>query len=565
LGEASVVEEISHYLDDQDEEIQTGALVGLICFGGINGIILAGQRLIEYVNSTDPEKRAFAAYAIGEVGIQSFYHPLLTLLNDDNNEVIKEALKAAGKIRHPRLYRYMLDAVASPQTFESAVHALIKTGDEALDTVETEFNNPTYNPTYIRRLAFICGKVAGEKSTRVLKGKLYFNNTEIRDQVLHSLMLCNYIASAPEKGKVLITIRKELTDAGWFLNCMEAFSHPESVLEKTYYPMLINALRIELHHLKKRLLLLLSFIYEPGDILQAYEVLATRRKEKTANAFEILDVLVSKDLSSVILPLLEDDPLSQQVRLLNARFPQHKYSISAYFQLLISERETPALNVWTRAMALYALRHFDHAPWMADIETASIHPEKLIAETARWVLEAGPYTNGLPSHTGLDAQYPIKKNTTAMNTHLMPIEKVMALKTTELFRETPEDILVEVAYILKDVTYQAGEVIFKKNDMGTCMFVIYTGSVKVHDGEVILAQLKTRDFFGELSLLDTEPRSATVTAMEDSMLLRIDQNAFYEIMADRTEVTREIMKILCKRLRLQNSEVARLNERLQNV
>jgi CRP-like cAMP-binding protein len=79
------------------------------------------------------------------------------------------------------------------------------------------------------------------------------------------------------------------------------------------------------------------------------------------------------------------------------------------------------------------------------------------------------------------------------------------------------------------------------------MFVIYSGSVKVHDGDLTFAMLKSRDFFGELSLLDTEPRSASVTALENSLLLRIDQQAFYEIMSDRSEVIREIMKILCRR------------------
>jgi CRP-like cAMP-binding protein len=95
------------------------------------------------------------------------------------------------------------------------------------------------------------------------------------------------------------------------------------------------------------------------------------------------------------------------------------------------------------------------------------------------------------------------------------------------------------------------------------MFIIYSGSVKVHDGDLTFAILKSRDFFGELSLLDTEPRSASVTALEDSLLLRIDQQAFYEIMSDRSEVIREIMKILCRRLRKQNQEVAKLNELLE--
>jgi CRP-like cAMP-binding protein len=149
-----------------------------------------------------------------------------------------------------------------------------------------------------------------------------------------------------------------------------------------------------------------------------------------------------------------------------------------------------------------------------------------------------------------------------MSTKLLTIEKVMALKTTGLFRETAEDLLVDIAFILKEVPFKKDDIIVEKSEVGTCMFIIYSGSVKVHDADLTLATLKSRDFFGELSLLDTEPRSASVTALEDSLLLRIDQHAFYEIMADRMEVIREIMKILCSRLRHQNQEVARLSEQL---
>ena len=138
----------------------------------------------------------------------------------------------------------------------------------------------------------------------------------------------------------------------------------------------------------------------------------------------------------------------------------------------------------------------------------------------------------------------------------------MALKTTEIFRETAEDLLVDIAHILKEISYLKNQVIVEKDQVGTCMFIIYSGSVRIHDGDLTLARLKSPDFFGELSLLDAEPRSASVTALEDSLLLRIDQQAFYEIMADRSEVIREIMKILCRRLRKQNQEVSKLNEML---
>ncbi|QHT69752.1 cyclic nucleotide-binding domain-containing protein [Rhodocytophaga rosea] len=571
LGEETVVEEISPYLDSKEKLIQTGALVGLICFGGISGVILAGQHLNEYVFSEDPEKRAFAAGVIGEVGIQHFYHPLLKLMEDEDVVVRKAALKAAGKIKHPRLYGSMLRAVSSPQVFEVAMNALISTGEEVTGLFETEFNKPDYNPVWLRRLIYVCGKVGGNKSIALLKDKLYFKNIEVRNQILHSLTLCRYQPSPSEKDKVLTSIQAELTDAGWFLNCIEVITLSATPAELPHYSLLISALHIELLHLKKRLVLLLSYIYNSNDVLQVWESMHLSNKEKKANAFEVLDVLIAKDLSSIILPLLEDFPISQQVKIFNTRFPQKRLSLHVYLQKLISRQEVPVVNIWTQAISLYVVRQLSIHEMSNEAILAVSHPNKLVAETALWVLKdfyPDTYTNYLSSLAFEDIhllqETTHEKNKQVMNSQLLDIEKVMALKTTTIFRETSEDILVDVASILKEVPVQAGESIVKKDDMGTCMFIIYSGSVRVHDGEHTLAELKTRDFFGELSLLDTEPRSASVTALVDTFLLRLDQHAFYEIMADRIEVTREIMKILCRRLRHQNKIVAEMKERITN-
>lgn len=571
LGEETAVEEMSPYLDSREELIQTGALVGLICFGGINGIILAGQRLNEYIFSPVPEKRAFAAGVIGEVGIQHFYHPLLKLMEDEDVLVRKAALKASGKIRHPRLYGSVLRAVSSPQVFEVAVNALISTGEEVISLFETEFNQPDYNPVRLRRLIYVCGKVGGNKSIHLLKDKLYFKNIEVRNQILHSLALCRYQPNALEKDKVLAAIHAELTDAGWFLNCIEAITLSASPAELPQYFLLLSALKIELFHLKKRLVLLLSYIYNSNDVLQVWESLHLPSQEKRANAFEVLDVLIAKELSSIILPLLEDFPVSQQVKIFNTRFPQKKLGVHAYLQKLINRQEVPVVNIWTQAVSLYVVRQLRIREMSNEAVLAVSHPNKLVAETALWVLKdfyPDTYTNYLSSLAFEDIhllqETTHQKTRQVMNTRLLDIEKVMALKTTTIFRETSEDILVDVASILKEVSVQAGESIFKKDDTGTCMFIIYSGSVRVHDGEHTLAELKTRDFFGELSLLDTEPRSASVTALEDTFLLRLDQHAFYEIMADRIEVTREIMKILCRRLRHQNKVVAEMKEQMVN-
>lgn len=135
---------------------------------------------------------------------------------------------------------------------------------------------------------------------------------------------------------------------------------------------------------------------------------------------------------------------------------------------------------------------------------------------------------------------------------LSEIEKVLVLKSTALFAETPENIIAELVGIVKEEFVSKDELIFKKGDSGSSMYIIYEGEIKIHDGTRTFATLGSHDFFGELALLDPEPRSASATATTDTLLLKLEEDDAYELMEERTEVLKSIMRILCRRIRAQN-------------
>ncbi|MCW3124965.1 MAG: cyclic nucleotide-binding protein [Bacteroidetes bacterium] len=136
--------------------------------------------------------------------------------------------------------------------------------------------------------------------------------------------------------------------------------------------------------------------------------------------------------------------------------------------------------------------------------------------------------------------------------HLLLIEKVLLLKSIDIFEATPETVLTEVAEILEEVQIEKGTPVFRVDDIANCMYVIYKGEIRIDKDGHTLAVLKENDIFGELSLLDTETRSANATANTGVFLLRMDQEPFYELMENRIEVARGIIKTLCRRLRAQN-------------
>lgn len=141
------------------------------------------------------------------------------------------------------------------------------------------------------------------------------------------------------------------------------------------------------------------------------------------------------------------------------------------------------------------------------------------------------------------------------DSRLLLIEKVLLLKSLSIFSETPETVLAEVAELLEEVDYEKNSVIFNEGEVGNCMYIIFKGEVKIYKGDHQLAVLKENNLFGELALLDTETRSAGAIAQTDVLLLKLDQEPFYDLMENRIEVARGIIATLCKRIRNLNTQL----------
>jgi CRP-like cAMP-binding protein len=129
------------------------------------------------------------------------------------------------------------------------------------------------------------------------------------------------------------------------------------------------------------------------------------------------------------------------------------------------------------------------------------------------------------------------------------VEKVLFLKSIDLFRALPGEELAQIAEIAEEQPFAGGDQVFAEGEPGDALYLVVEGAVKVHQGDRQLAHLGPRDVFGEMAVLDSEPRSANVTALKDSILLRIARDDFRDILQERPEIGMGIVKVLSRRLR----------------
>ncbi len=145
---------------------------------------------------------------------------------------------------------------------------------------------------------------------------------------------------------------------------------------------------------------------------------------------------------------------------------------------------------------------------------------------------------------------------------LLTVEKALFLKSAPLFAALDSEELAALADIAAEQEYQAGEIIFEQGQVAHHLYMIVRGKVDVFyraaSKEHPVAVLGEKECFGEMAILDDEPRSATVRAAEPTMVLKIERDSFYELIHERPQISFAIFKILSHRLRQKNLEAETL-------
>jgi len=140
------------------------------------------------------------------------------------------------------------------------------------------------------------------------------------------------------------------------------------------------------------------------------------------------------------------------------------------------------------------------------------------------------------------------------------MDKREVLRSIPLFRSLGDKDLDEIAELLIERRFRARATIFEEGSVGEYMYVIREGEVKVSkmsdDGrEKVLELLGPGLFFGEMALLDQEPRSASIKAITDCILLALSRNDFIGLLRRNPEISLVLLRELTRRLRETDEEV----------
>jgi len=510
-----------------DSFTQRGALIGLLRAHPLQDVLPAHEQLQELARSESAADRLEAARMIYEISNPDLYETLLPLLEDNEQNVKKAALRAAGQTRHPKIYKTVITALESPSTRSLAFSALVAGGDAALPEIINALQNELLHRRIHLRLVRACANIKSEAALHVLESLIRHPNTNLRSRVFTALEECRFKPQGEAVRRVEEQVSAEIRRAAWLL----AGIHDLGDAPKA--ETLWRALSHDLEETRGRLFHLFGFLYDARAVQRARQAIAHRDSNRTAYAIEVMDSTLSQAHKQVFIPLLEDFPARERLQKMGSRMDELGHT-GRVFDILTNPLAQE--NPWVVATALDIAAGYGIAGNDSVWQGLKQSKESLIVRMA-------------------DRE---NKETEMLST----VERVLILKSLSMFADAPDEALVELAGLLQEVDVQAGEVVVQEGETGESLFIIVDGRVEVVDDNRVLNQLGARAVFGELSLLDSSPRSATIRAVEESTLLRLDQAPFYEIMSDYVEVAMGTIHMLTRSLRARTGDVLELSRML---
>lgn len=515
-----------------NEATKAGAIAGMLQSDDPAAQGLATQQLEALVDSTQPDHQILGLWLIKEAAPADKLPVVMRLLDSDTAAVVDGAIAAAGTLGNPALIQPLMALAQRPHFRASALEALAQYPVEAVTT------EASASVSMIRTLCRLASRPDSQISNEFLIQQIGSKDPVTRREAIHALTKRDFKAAPSDRllqAHIADMQAQLITEMNQYL----------VFLADPGYRDLAVALETELHALVDQLLLCLTFRYDTRSIMRARHGLQFKSTEMRAGALEILDHLLPRGQAARLLKLLEVLYLQRTADSL----PKSSTNEAHEGCRKLMQEATAIHDSWTVCLATHHFLKQSQGQVAPDlVQHAVSGSTPFVAQYARWLSVQHPElipTN--PMHSSTDH-----------HEHFSPLEMVLMLKASSIFAETPENTLAEVAAIAVVERVPEGDTLFRKGDTGDCMYIIAEGEIHIGDGATRFATMGKGEFFGELALVETEPRSADAVAASDCLLIRIDQDDFYELIEDRMEVARGILVILAKRLRKQNELIRSL-------
>lgn len=561
----ALIEKLRPRLQDRSVRARVNTIITLAAIQGVSAA-LEWLPLIQRLAEGTTQERSTATFALGRLPLEQSMDTLSKLLADPQLEIRCEAARALGRIGTPRVFPALIEALGGPPDLRHrARRALVKIARRHGDSIAQELARAALasGQAVIRsEVGDVLGRLKDPQVMDTLVPLLKDPEWRVQWKALKSFERLSRRFPLPEGARAALFeyAHGELVSLRQSALCSRTLvPHPQDEPAR----LLARALEEDRVNMEERVFRMMGVLCGRDRMKAIFQKIQSGEPRQRADALEALDNLAPKRIAREVLELLEPPPAdpaaaSPPEPLLAALAHHSKPWVRAatafylgshsdgdrasLLQELLEDRE-PIV----RETALYAGWQAFPEAWRPKVQEAAQSRDAAAERSARRILAR--------KSEGAAAPRPPEERGESM---LLTVEKVLCLKAAPVFEALEGEELAALAEIALEKDAAAGEVFFEEGQPAHHLYFIVSGKVEVFrrldSSERLLAVLGPRECFGEMAILDDEPRSASTRALEQAVVLKIDRESFRELIQERPQIAFGIFKILCARLRSKNME-----------
>lgn len=495
-------------------------------------------------NSANADDRLQAVYLMDNHENYNNYKLLMHLLQDGDIRVRNAALITCGKMKKHELWPHIIESLYDTRSAYAAAIAVRQVGEPILNDLVEFFNKDNLPKEAQIKIIDLFAEVNGRHIPRLLKGKITLADDDVRRHIFKTLGEMGFQFPQTEFPVIKNYIEQDIDCIAWIVAAMldmgEANHHHDPA-------MLHHGLQLEFAQKKAFVFLELSMIYDQKTINFFIHGFEDASQEARAYALEVLDMTVSPEFKPLFLPLLTDLKHHELLKAYDTQFTQERMTARERLEDIINKNYSK-INPWTKACAVNLVAHYDNA---VNILLANVlHDSKLLSEMALWELYS-KHSYRLDEFVERLADKDKPKVTSRLNyfdvinkQRLLIFDALGRLKHNPFFRELTEFELVPVAEAAKQVFVPAGTILTVPKEELEDLFFVLEGKCNAqtaNDNE----HLAAGEFYWYVQS-GPSISELTINAVADTILLQVDSNMMFTMLAEHMHLSKRIINVLSK-------------------
>ena len=518
------------YLESPDPQVKRRALECLLRHGKAVTREAALDRFREMVNdgTADGEMaRIEAAHLMGELDDSEFSGHLSRLISEEpSSAVIHAAMAAAGKGKYVGVVRDIISRLGCNATKAGAREALIQYGEITVKSLRGALFDPRVSRDIRLNIPRTLSKIHSQSAMNALLGGLLEEDRSIRFQVILALEeMARRFADLRVDREIMESaiVSDVLLYARRFAIFFVLFANGEKPLVDRA-SLLRQALMDSMERVRERVIWLLSLIYPPRDIRGIWGALNSGDSAKQGYAVELLDNLLAGDVKRYIFPFYGDTLEPERFSASLGFLGWDSLDSKAALRMLLEQEDT-----WLAAATVWEIGRRGLGEFHDSIGRFLDSEHLILRETAQL------FGKGFDL-AGIDKR-------------LSTIEKVIFLKSMDIFKHAPIEELGRVAALTEVVHFEPGETILREGEATDAIYLILKGRVAVEGNGQMVHEVGEKQAFGTVAALDRNPAVHTVKAIDPVDALKLDAQDFDDILSLDFQLVQAVLRALCRMIR----------------